>query len=245
MTSTYIYESLAWCLPMALLIFLVLKWASGQEKLKQEINPKTGELGPPYLCRGGWNEGEIRGCYMGYETTGIPVEPINTYSNLAYLVAGWVIYRIAGDGTALIFCVAMAFLCFGSALYHGMKTRWSARWDHGGMYAVMAGLTFYVLAAGHAYETEIVLVGIVLSGISLAWLLDGYLLARMALLLALISVGVMTGGDAALGWTGLGYFAGALVVWLVDKNTRILWRFGHGLWHVLTAVALGYMYLAV
>jgi len=245
MTNTYLLESLAWTLPMALLIYAVLKWASGQEKLKLEINPKTNELGAPYLCRGGWNEGEIRGCYLGYETTGIPVEPVNTYSNLAYLAAGWVVYRVAASWTALVFCIAMAFLCFGSALYHGMKTRWSARWDHGGMYAVMAGLVFYVLAAGHAYETEIVLAGSVLSGVLLAWLLDGYLLARMALLLALVTVGVMTRGDAALGWQSLGYFTGALAVWLVDKYTGILGRFGHGMWHVLTAVALVYMYLAV
>jgi len=245
MTTTYLLECLAWCLPMAVLIYAVLKWASGQEKLKQEINPKTGELGPPYICRGGWNEGEIRGCYLGYETTGIPVEPVNTYSNLAYIAAGWAVYRLAGDGTALVFFVAMAFLSFGSALYHGMKTRWSARWDHGGMYATMAGLAFYVLAAGHTYETEIVLVGSALSGLLLAWLLDGHLLARMALLLSMITVGVMTGGDAARGWQGLGFFAGALVVWLVDKETGLLGRFGHGLWHVLTAVALVYMYLAV
>ena len=245
MTNAYLLESLAWCLPMALLIYAVLKWASGQEKLKQEINPKTGEIGPPHLCRGGWNEGEIRGCYLGYATTGIPVEPVNTYSNLAYLAAGWVVYRLAASWTALVFCVAMAFLCFGSALYHGMKTRWSARWDHGGMYAVMAGLAFYVVCAGHAYETEIVLAGSLLSGILLAWFLDGYLLARMALLLALITVGVMTRGDAALGWTSLAYFAGALAVWLVDKYTGILGRFGHGLWHVLTAVALAYIFLAV
>ena len=57
--------------------------------------------------------------------------------------------------------------------------------------------------------------------------------------------GVMIRGDAALGWQSLGFFAGALVVWLVDKNTGLLNRFGHDLWHVFTAVALVYMYLAV
>ena len=39
MTNAYLLESLAWCLPMAVLIFVVLKWASGQKKLQQEINP--------------------------------------------------------------------------------------------------------------------------------------------------------------------------------------------------------------
>ena len=165
MTYNYLLEGIALSLPMAAIIFAVLKWISGQEKLQLEINPKTNELGPPHLCRGGWNEGELRGCKHGYTATGIPVEPVNTYSNLAYLAAGWVVYRTLGGGTALVFCSAMAFLCFGSALYHGVKTRWSARWDHGGMYAVVGGLGFYVMAAGDTWETWIMLAGAVLSGI--------------------------------------------------------------------------------
>lgn len=139
----------------------------------------------------------------------------------------------------------MVFLCFGSALYHGVKTRWSARWDHGGMYAVVAGLGFYVMAAGHPWETWIMLAGTVLSGVCLAWLLDGNLIARMGLLMALISVGVMTRGNAVLGWYSLGFFALAIAVWLVDKKKKVLGRFGHGLWHLFTAVALAIMFAAV
>lgn len=253
MNYSYLLEGLAVTLPMALIIFLVLKWVSGQSSLKVEIDPKTGELGPPKLCRGGWNEAELRGCLHGYTRTGIPVEPVNTYSNLAYLAAGWVAFRSVGGGSAIVFTCAMAFLCFGSALYHGVKTRWSARWDHGGMYAVVAGLAFYMMTAGHPLETWIMLVGAVLSGAALAWLLDGNLLARMGLLLALISVGVMTRGNATLGWYSLGFFALAMVVWLVDKKagtpehpkTGLLGRFGHGLWHLFTAVALATMFGAV
>ncbi len=245
MTYSYLLEGIALSLPMAAIIFAVLKWISGQEKLQLEINPKTKELGPPMLCRGGWNEGELRGCQHGYTTTGIPVEPVNTYSNLTYLAAGWIVYRTLGSGAALVFCCAMAFLCFGSALYHGVKTRWSARWDHGGMYAVVGGLGFYVMAAGHTLETWIMLAGAVMSGAFLAWLLDGHLLARMGLLMALISVGVMTRGNAVLGWYSLGFFVLAITVWLVDKKTGVLGRFGHGIWHLFTAVALAIMFVAV
>jgi hypothetical protein len=245
MNYFYLIEGFLITLPMAVIIFAVLKWVSGQEKLKLEINPKTKELGPPHLCRGGWNEGEMRGCEHGYNETGIPVEPVNTYSNLAYLIAGWVTYRILSDGTALIFCCAMAFLCFGSALYHGVKTRWSARWDHGGMYAVIGGLGFYVMAAGHALDTWIMLAGAVLSGVILAWFLDGHLLARMGLLMALISVGVLTKGNTELGWYSLGVFAVAITVWLIDKYSGVLSRFGHGLWHLFTSVAIAIMFIAV
>lgn len=245
MPYTYLLESLAVILPMGLIIFLVLRWVSQQNNLQVEINPRTGTLGPPHLCRGGWNEAELRGCQHGYAHTGIPVEPVNTYSNLAYLAAGWVVFRSIGGASAIVFCCTMAFLCFGSALYHGVKTRWSARWDHGGMYAVVAGLAFYMIVAGHTFETWIMLGGAIVSGASLAWLLDGNLLARMGLLVALISVGVMTRGNATLGWFSLGFFALAMVVWLVDKYTGVLGRFGHGLWHLFTAVGLAIMFAAV
>ena len=89
------------------------------------------------------------------------------------------------------------------------------------------------------------LAGAVLSGAILAWLLDGNLLARMGLLMALISVGVMTRGNAALGWYSLGFFALAMTVWLVDMKTGVLGRFGHGFWHLFTAVALAIMFAAV
>ena len=245
MSYAYLLESVALILPMTLIIFAVLRWVSGQKSLQLERNPKTGELGPPHLCRGGWHEAKLRGCQDGYTSTGIPVEPVNTYSNLAYLAAGWVAFRSVGGGPAMVFGSAMVFLCFGSALYHGVKTRWSARWDHGGMYAVVGGLGFYVMAAGHTWETWIMLVGAVLSGALLAWLLDGNLMARIGLLMALISVGVMTRGDATLGWYSLGFFALAMVVWLVDKKTGVLGRFGHGFWHLSTAVALAIMFAAV
>jgi predicted membrane channel-forming protein YqfA (hemolysin III family) len=245
MYYTFLIEGVLLTLPMALIIFAALKWVSKQENLQIELNPKTNELGPPHLCRGGWREGELRGCQDGYEATGIPVEPINTYSNLAYLAAGWIVFRSEGSASALIFFGAMTFLCFGSALYHAVKTRWSARWDHGGMYAMVAGMGFYVMAAGHVSETWIVLAGTVVTGITLAWLLDGNLLARMGLLMALIAAGVLTKGNPTLGWYSLGFFAVAISIWLVDKYKPVLGRYGHGLWHLSTAIASAIMFVAV
>lgn len=245
MNFVHFLEGLALCVPMAAIIFGVLKWVSNQPNLLVEMNPNTGQIGPVYTCRGGWNEGELRGCNGGYTNTGIPVEPINTYSNLAYLVAGWMVFRHVGGGSAIVFCCAMAFLCFGSALYHGIKARWSARWDHGGMYAVVAGLTFYVIVAGHAWEVWIVLAGSVMSGVVLAWLLDGFLLTRVGILMALITAGVMTSGDVTLGLYSLGFFALAMVIWIIDKNTTAFGRVGHGIWHVFTAVGLALMFVAV
>ena len=230
---------------MAFIIFWVLRWVWTQSHLKEEINPQTGLVEPPNLCRGGWNEAEMNGCEQGYATTGMPVEPVNTYTNLAYLAAGWVAFRSLGGGTAFVFLICMTFLCFGSAIYHGVKTRWSARWDHGGMYAVVAGLAFYVIVVGHPSETWLVLAGAALSGLVLAWFLDGNLMARMALLLALIAAGVLTRGNALYGWISLGFFFVAIVVWILDKRWGTLGRFGHGLWHLFTAAALAVMFAAV
>lgn len=241
----YLLEGLGLAIPMALIIFGVLRWVQTRKSLLVETNPKTGELGPPLLCRGGWNEAELRGCESGYSATGIPVEPVNTYSNLAYLVAGWVAFRSVGGAAAAVFFAAMAFLCFGSALYHGVKTRWSARWDHGGIYAVFGGLAFLLMAGGHGWATWIMLGGAAAAGLGLAWLLDGNLLARIALLLALISAAVLTGGDLLRGLLSLGFFALGFTAWLIDKHTGLLGRLGHGLWHVLTAVACAVMFAGI
>ena len=246
MSPTELIEVAVLLVVMAILITLVLRWVRTKPALLQERDPKDGLIKPAFICRGGWREGEIRGCAHGYPATGIPVEPVNTYSNLAYLAAGWILYRVVGGGTALVFAVAMGFLCFGSALYHGVKTRWSARWDHGGMYAVVGGLAFYVVVAGSTAETWIVLIASAIFGVLLAWFLDGHLMARMALLMALVTAGVFTGsGDHTVGGYALGALAIAIIVWMIDKWTSLLGRVGHGLWHLFTAAGLALMFVAV
>ena len=240
-----LFEIIVWTSLMAAFIYVSIKWISAQPKFLQEINPKTNESGPPHICRGEWSEGIIRGCSHGYEETGIPVEPVNTYSNLAYLIAGLVAYKITGGYVAIIFLISMAFLCFGSALYHGFKTRWSGRWDHGGIYAVLGVLAFYLMVHCHKFETWFVLGGAILSGGVLAFILDRQLMERVGILLTLITAGVITKGNWGLCLISLGLFLLAFVIWKIDKKSRVLDRYGHGLWHIFTAAAFAVMFIAI
>jgi hypothetical protein len=63
--------------------------------------------------------------------------------------------------------------------------------------------------------------------------------------MALIAAGVLTKGNATLGWYSLGFFAVAITIWLVDKYTPVFGRYGHGLWHLFTAIASAIMFVAV
>ena len=79
-------------------------------------------------CMGNWWEAELRGCAAGNVPT--PVEPINSYSNLAYYAGGITVFTLEGTASAAVFAAAMTFLCIGSALYHGFKTIKTAALDH-------------------------------------------------------------------------------------------------------------------
>jgi hypothetical protein len=52
-------------------------------------------------------------------------------------------------------------------------------------------------------------------------------------------------GRTLLSVLSLGIFAVAFAAWLLDKHTTVLSRFGHALWHLLTAAAIGHMFAAV
>lgn len=194
-------------------------------------------------CRGRWWEAEIRGCATWNKR--LPVEPVNSYSNLAYLAAGWVTFRLIGSWPAAVFGAAMAYLCVGSALYHGVKTMWAVKLDHSAMYGVFATLAFYAMAPEHPQIVWPVLIG----GVASAWLLrfefPGNINVRMGLLLSLMLVGALLRGHTWLGVWSIGLFAVAFAIWNMDKK-KILWgRFGHGIWHVLTAAAIAVMFLAL
>jgi predicted membrane channel-forming protein YqfA (hemolysin III family) len=196
-------------------------------------------------CRGDWAEARLRGCQGGLAATGIPVEPFNTFSNLAYLAAGWVVAIRFGTLAAAILGASLTLLCIGSAMYHGTKTMWGARLDHAGMYAVFGALAIYCVSPPHPALPYVMLTGAILFAVGFAIVLPGDINARMGLLLALMSIRGFLLGRTLLSALSLGIFALAFAAWLLDKRTTVLSRFGHALWHVLTAAAIGLMFAAV
>jgi channel protein (hemolysin III family) len=196
-------------------------------------------------CRGNWAEARLRGCQHGIAHTGIPVEPFNVFSNVAYLAAGWVTYQLSGDRPSLIFSAAMTLLFFGSTLYHGLKAMWAARLDHAGIYAVFAALAVYAIAPAHPAIPTIMAVAATVAAIGFAFVFPGDLNARMGLLLLLMAIRAFLLGSPKLAVLSLVLFGIAYGAWNVDIRTTILSRFGHAIWHLLTAGAMAAMFLGL
>lgn len=108
-----------------------------------EIRPKD----VPYLPRAGceWYEGRLNGCAG---LTAIPHQPFNTYSTVSFAIAGtFSAFHFAGNSSiGLVFMLSMIVLCIGSALFHGVPTRWSGHVDVTATYFVYSALAVLALA---------------------------------------------------------------------------------------------------
>lgn len=228
-------QILAILLGAGLAIWAVLRLIAATPALLRNVKP----------CRGNWAEARIRRCHGGLAVTGIPVEPYNTFSSLAYLAAAWSLFRVFGDLPATVLAASLTLLGVGSALYHGTKAMWAARLDHAGMYAVFGALAVYCVAPAHPAAPYVMLGVAATFAIGFALVLPGDLNARMGLLLVLMSIRGFLLGRPQLAGLGLGLFAVAFIVWLVDRRTTVLSRFGHAIWHLFTAAAIGVMFAAV
>jgi hypothetical protein len=230
-----ILKTIGLLLLAALGLWGVIKWTASTPRLMTNVR----------ACRGEWAEARLRGCEKGIGFTGVPVEPFNTYSNLAYLAAGWILFQITGTPASLVLAVTLTLLCVGSAVYHGIKTMWGARLDHAGMYAVFGALAVYGVAPLHP-AIHWVMAGVALAGgVGFAFVLPGDLNARMGLLLGLMSVRAFLLGTPRLAELSLVLFALAFAAWFFDKRGKLLGRFGHAIWHALTAGAITTMFSAL
>ena len=230
-----ILKTIGLLLLTALGLWGLLKWIASRPNLLAGTMP----------CHGRWAEARLAGCELGIEHTGVPVEPFNTYSNLAYLAAGWILHQITLRPTSLVLALTLTLLCLGSAFYHGTKTKWGGRLDHAGMYAVFGALAVYGVAPFHP-AIHWVMAGVALAAaIGFAFVSPGDLNARMGLLLGLMSVRAFLLGTPRLAGLSLGLFVGAFAVWLLDKHTTIMSRYGHAIWHALTAGAITTMFSAL
>ena len=108
-----------------------------------EIKPKD----VPYMPRAGceWYEGRLNGCDG---LTAVPHQPFNTYSTVTFAVAGTfsAFYFAANSSIGLVFMLSMIVLCIGSALFHGVPTRWSGHLDVTATYFVYSALLVLALA---------------------------------------------------------------------------------------------------
>jgi len=199
----------------------------------------TRWLGPLKPCAGGWWESRLRGCGAGQ--VGFPMQPINAWSNLAYFVAGAILFAWRPTPEHGVLWAALAALTVGSGLYHAWPSVRTARLDHAGMYATFGALTTYAVASPEMPWVWIFMaVAAGFAAYLFQWTFSMNLNAMMGVFLWVCSIAI---GPEALtllvaSWS---CFAAAMVAWQLDKRRILTRRWGHGIWHVLTAGAVALM----
>lgn len=189
--------------------------------------------------RGGWAEDAHARTCRGM------IGPRNTVSNVAYAAVGtWLAWRFQ-DSSAAAFAVALWVLATGSALYHAQKTLLANRLDWVGMYAVCGATIAHGLLPDVPWVSWAVLVG---AGAGIAFYgAQHWMQADWHILMAMVigSIGPLARGmmlSVAVAW---GIFAIGYAAWHLDKaHHPLVGKWGHALWHVATALAIGQMYLA-
>lgn len=76
-------------------------------------------------CKGGWWEEKLNHCESGLVK--LPQQPVNTYTNIAYLTGGAFLMFYLNTFPSMVFFITSLYLCTGSALYHATSTRWAGR----------------------------------------------------------------------------------------------------------------------
>lgn len=194
-------------------------------------------FGEPEPCRGGWRESEVLGnCMKLPAELTWPAQPLNTWSNLAYGVAGLTVFALAPSGVTAVIAVCLLLLTIGSGLYHGWPCKVTNRLDHLGM-----NLSFSAIlgaALGFAAWKLVLFVGL--------WGVVGVLWRPNVNLSMAVLLGLTWAVSAFPGWPPLMVFSAlafllAYAVWLLDRwnDGWAVGRYGHALWHVLTAAGLG------
>ncbi len=170
-----------------------------------------------------------------------PIAPVNTFTNLAYILAGLVTWLHFQNAASFVWGLTMVFLGVSSGYYHGFKNRLGGKLDDNGMYAAFTALLVYSLNPHSplvAWVMTLVTAAVLWRigfGPSGAALVHTYLgMAIAVIVLKLILTGAVVCGLVSLGIFGLGY-----AIWWQDLQKTFKWpRWGHGAWHLLTALAM-------
>lgn len=220
---------------------------------------------------GGWHEAELM-CpgSNGPTLCRVPQQPINTYSNLVYVIWGVGVAASVGTGPAWVFALAMTYLCLGSMLYHATSAEWAHVADETGMYGVYTSLAIYAVATalgvGAPWTATAMGIGAGVAAFGFGslfveeegvaggrrhlaespyrdWVLGGLLVITVAVCL------LEAARTRPYLVAAVVLFALAYGIWRLDRARRFprlggrAW--GHGVWHFLTAPATALLYAAV
>lgn len=227
----------------------VVSWAAVQTAASGEIWAGLAPADCAEYCEGSHRCGPLA------ERPAIQ-QPLNTVSNLAYLLLGLVVGLRRRDLPGVAFAAAMALLCLGSGFFHASMTRPGQWLDVVGMYVVSNVLVGFALhAAGvvsFSRSLPVFLALDVLLGV-FKWSVPATPILGIQGSI-LIAVLVRAARAGRLGWR---WVVGPPVLFLLAYGARELdvrrigcdpegWRYqGHALWHLLAAFYLSVSFEAL
>ena len=206
-------------------------------------------------------------CFCEAPFPGPIVQPSNTYSNLGYILIGLLIlrHRIAGDHNPLranraystLYGAAVVATGGGSLFYHASLT-WLGQWfDWFGMFLFISFLLLYNLRRLLSFNNLTFAIAYALINVALGIVSALYPAIRVCTFTGFVYAGLAAETLVLLFrrpknqivylLAGLGCFGLAYWIWILDRN-RILcdpgsWLQGHAVWHLLTALSTGFIYL--
>jgi hypothetical protein len=231
----------------ALLAGLVLK------AIFKSLNPAN--IGGYRACKGGWWEAKLNNCQAGLLI--VPQQPVNTYTNVAYLAGGFFLMFKLQTLPSYVLGLASLYLCAGSALYHATSTRWAGSLDVSSMYAVFSALAVYSFSAliriSDPLTALLMFVAAALAAYFLRYYYHGTMEVKIGIFLVItyaLTLWSRYRNQATLfdGYliASLVIFALAEIAWILDKAGKFpLPRWGHGVWHVLTAIAISILFYVI
>jgi predicted membrane channel-forming protein YqfA (hemolysin III family) len=213
------------------------------------------KIGQYRACKGGWWEAELNNCSAGLLL--LPQQPINTYTNVCYVAGGSFLAFELNTLPSYVFALACLYLCAGSSLYHATSTRWAGSLDVSGMYAVFSSLMVYagstLTSVSDPVTALVMFVVAAYTGYVLRYRFRGDTNLKIGIFLFFIYgflIWKLIRDDVPDVTTYLivsfALFLLAFVIWMLDKKRLFpVSRWGHGIWHILTAIAISMLFFAI
>lgn len=207
-------------------------------------------------------------CFCEAIGAGFIRQPIDTYTNIAYLLAGiFILHHLVNTKTSrerisnqtslprmlfALFGLTVIAVSIGSFLYHASFTFLGMEMDDDSMYLIGTFMLFYGLAHLIPINTKKFLFAFILLNLFLETVIYFFPVIR-GLIFGLLVLGSLWINWIAIRrkkmknnlkplFTSLGIFALAYFVWTLDDLKIVCYPTslfqGHGVWHCLTALAI-------
>ena len=186
-------------------------------------------------------------CFCEAIRGGAIMQPANTWSSLAFVIAGAAVLLRARNVQSRIFGAILIFLGIGSAYYHATLTFSGQFIDVLGMYLVATLLLFHAIDRRAKVSPANLAVMYVVTNILLASILYWIPFVRRAVFGVIILLFIaLERAHARKLIRAVGVLAFAFVIWILDyyriacDSSSVLQ--GHALWHILGAIASWLVY---